>query len=210
MKTAKRKLSVLFTLILLSFVTVFAVSNKTSSYTVQRVVLTVDNTATLMTDVNDRSVNYAIETLDTLDKTKPRYLLIESPGGEVVAGLNLVEYLRSDAGKGVICIANKAASMAFVTLQSCETRLVTETTLLMSHGVSAGLQGDTHSIEQQLKFMEQLENMLFDIIATRLGITVEELKKHQRPEWWFAGAKEALKYNAADGVVSYVIVKPKK
>lgn len=197
-------------IIVLSLSAFAVVQTHVKSHTVQKVVLTVDNTATLTTAVTDTSVNYAIDTLDSLDKTKPRYLLIESPGGEVIAGLNLVEYLRSDAGKGVICIANKAASMAFVTLQSCETRLVTQTTLLMSHGVSGGLSGDLHTIEQQLKFMEQLENMLFNLIANRLGITVEALKAKQRPEWWMVGSEEALKNNAADGVVSYTVVRPKK
>jgi ATP-dependent protease ClpP protease subunit len=153
-------------------------------------------------EVNMDTVEYVILKLDSLDKSKPRYLYIRSPGGEVIAGTRLVEYLRSEDGKGVVAIAQFSASMAFVTLQASETRLITRTGVLMSHGISGGIQGNIEQIEKQLDFMRKLENMLLDLIADRIGITREELKEKHTPEWWIVGADEAVKANAVDGVAS--------
>ena len=55
----------------------------------------------------------------------PIYLYINSHGGEVVAGNNLINYLLYN-NKNIICIANYAASMAFAILQACNKRYGTK------------------------------------------------------------------------------------
>jgi ATP-dependent protease ClpP protease subunit len=169
---------------------------------VQNIVLTTDNFVAMDFEVSGPSVEYTILKLDSLDKSKPRYLFIRSPGGEVIAGTRLVEYLRSEDGKGVVAIAQFAASMAFVTLQASETRLITRTGVLMSHGISGGAQGNIMEIERQVDFMRKLENMLLDLIADRLGLSRDALRAKNNPEWWLVGSDEAAKANAVDGVAS--------
>lgn len=175
------------------------VSNKVEA---QNIVLTTDNFVAMDFEVSGASVEYTILKLDALDHSKPRYLFIRSPGGEVIAGTRLVEYLRSEDGKGVVAIAQFAASMAFVTLQASETRLITRTGVLMSHGISGGAQGNIAEIEKQVDFMRKLENMLLDLIADRLGLSRDALRAKHNPEWWLVGADEATKANAVDGVAS--------
>ena len=55
------------------------------------------------------------------------YLYIISPGGSVIEGLQIIDQLQSLAHKNIklSCIANFAASMAFVIFQSCPTRYIT-------------------------------------------------------------------------------------
>jgi len=192
----------LFAVIIVLSLTALALVVPNKKYEVQNVVLTTDNFVSMDFEVNMESVEYVILKLDSLDKSKPRYLYIRSPGGEVIAGTRLVEYLRSEDGKGVVAIAQFSASMAFVTLQASETRLITRTGVLMSHGISGGVQGNIEQIEKQLDFMRKLENMLLDLIADRIGITREELREKHTPEWWIVGADEAVKANAVDGVAS--------
>jgi ATP-dependent protease ClpP protease subunit len=174
----------------------------TVNTTPQHIVLTKTNFVAMDFEVSAQTVDYVIKKLETLDKSKPRYLYLRSPGGEVIAGTRLVEYLKSADGKGVVAIAQFAASMAFVTLQASETRLITETGALMSHGISGGAQGNIQEIEKQIDFMRKLENMLLDILAKRLGLTREALRAKHNPEWWMVGANEAVKANAVDGVAS--------
>jgi ATP-dependent protease ClpP protease subunit len=168
----------------------------------QNIVFTTTNFVAMDFDVNMASVEYVILKLDALDKSKPRYLYLRSPGGEVIAGTRLVEYLRSEDGKGVVAIAQFAASMAFVTLQASETRLITGTGVLMSHGISGGAQGNIQEIERQVDFMRKLENMLLDLIANRIGLSRDALRAKHNPEWWLVGAEEAAKARAVDGVAS--------
>ncbi|MFN6269306.1 MAG: ATP-dependent Clp protease proteolytic subunit [Akkermansiaceae bacterium] len=192
----------LFAVIIVLSLTALALVVPNKKYEVQNVVLTTDNFVSMDFEVNMESVEYVILKLDSLDKSKPRYLYIRSPGGEVIAGTRLVEYLKSEDGKGVVAIAQFSASMAFVTLQASETRLITRTGVLMSHGISGGARGTIEQIEEQLDFMRKLENMLLDLIADRIGITREELREKHTPEWWIVGADEAVKANAVDGVAS--------
>jgi len=192
----------LLAVIIVLSLTALALVAPNKKYEVQNVVLTTTNFVSMDFEVNMETVEYVILKLEALDKSKPRYLYIRSPGGEVIAGTRLVEYLRSEDGKGVVAIAQFSASMAFVTLQASETRLITRTGVLMSHGISGGVQGNIEQIERQVDFMRKLENMLLDLIAERLGITRDELRAKHNPEFWMVGSDEALKFNAVDGVAS--------
>ena len=153
-------------------------------------------------EVNGGSVETAILKLRSLDQSKTRYFYIDSPGGEVINGMRLSNYLRSAEGKGIVCIAEKAMSMAFVALQSCETRLVIENTMLMSHGIAGGMQGYIKQIESELILAKKLDYMLQRIQANRLGISIEQLLKNQNAEWWIIGIEDALNNNATDGVAN--------
>lgn len=164
----------------------------------ENIVLTETNHASLVGEVNRDSVDKAILGLRSLDSTKPRFLYINSPGGEVVSGMRLINYLQSKEGKGITCIANMAMSMGFVSLQSCEKRLVIENSMLMSHGIAGGMQGYVKQIESELRFAKGLEYLLQRIEAKRIGITIEELHKRQNAEWWIIGNEEAIRVNAAD------------
>jgi len=204
----KKLLALIIVSALVTLAVVFPnVSNKVE---VQNIVLTTDNFVAMDFEVSGASVEYTILKLDALDKSKPRYLFIRSPGGEVIAGTRLVEYLKSEDGKGVVAIAQFAASMAFVTLQASETRLITRTGVLMSHGISGGVQGNIAEIEKQIDFMRKLENMLLDLLAGRLGISREALRAKHNPEWWIVGADEAKQANAVDGVASVTCSKEVK
>ena len=169
--------------------------------TKDKIVLTSTNHAALVGEVNGGSIDTIVTKLINRDKSKPFYIYIDSPGGEVFAGKRLLDYLAGDS-ENVTCVAANAISMAFVTLQSCPVRLVTPNAVLMSHGIQGGAQGDLRTMEKTIEVMKALELMLNTISATRLGITVEELIKLHNPEYWIVGAEAILKAKAADGVTS--------
>lgn len=165
------------------------------------ITLTSTNSTSIAGEVNSSSIDEVITSLKNRDKTKPFYIYLDSPGGEVFAGKRLLDALAGDS-ENVTCIAANAMSMAFVTLQSCPTRLVTPNAVLMSHGVQSGGQGDLRAMTKQLEIIKALELMLNTISANRLGITVEALDKLHNPEYWLVGAEAILKANAADGVTA--------
>lgn len=196
-KGNKMKLSLkIIAIILMSLTLLVAAAPKSNV-----IVLTSANHTAINTDFNGQSVDDAITALSNRDKTKPFYIYLDSPGGEVFAGKRLLDYLSGDS-ENVTCIAANAMSMAFVTLQACPTRLVTPNAVLMSHGIQGGGQGDIKAIEKNLEIMKKLEALLNKISAERLKITIEELVKRHNPEYWIVGAEEILQANAADGVTS--------
>lgn len=194
-------------------ISLLVVINSSISFA-REIVLTETNHAVLVGEVDANSIDKAVMTLRSLDSSKPRYLYIDSPGGEVMAGMRLINYLRSSEGKGVICVANMAMSMGFVSLQSCETRYVIDNAMLMSHGIAGGVQGYVKQMESRIRLAKGLEFILDLIQAKRLGITIAELHRRQDAEWWLIGSDAIIQARAADGVVSVScdknLGKPKK
>jgi hypothetical protein len=107
------------------------------------------------------------------------------------------------SGKTINCIANTAASMAFVILQACTNRYVLESSILMQHVAFYRIKGDAPN---NLSFVKFLEEMLFNVDkfqAKRLGISVKEFRAKIRDDWWFLGVS-AIREKAADKMVSVI------
>ena len=69
--------------------------------------------------------------LDSEDNSKPVYMYINSPGGFLDDGLQMIRLVR--AVPNLTCIAENAFSMAFAILQACDVRAVLDTGSIMQH-----------------------------------------------------------------------------
>jgi ATP-dependent protease ClpP protease subunit len=79
--------------------------------------LSAHNTAVLDTEVSGQSITNLIRTIEGL--ADPEVILfLNSPGGSVIAGNNLIAYMEG-SGKRFTCVAYFAASMAFAIFQAC-------------------------------------------------------------------------------------------
>lgn len=125
------------------------------------------------------------------------YVFIDSPGGSVMAGNRIVTFLKN---KDVKCIAQKAYSMAFVILQGCKERYITETATVMQHQMSYGRQGDLYPMTNYLNMLHSIETYLNRMQAMRIGLTDEEFRILVTTEWWLFGPDVVVK-NVADGIM---------
>lgn len=72
---------------------------------------------------------------------------IDSPGGQVGAGLMIIQAIQ-EHGAPVICkVDGKAASMAFVILESCTVREATDYSFFMGHSASVKFSAEGHGGE---------------------------------------------------------------
>lgn len=163
--------------------------------------LTSENMAILKGRVESSTIDIAVRDLVNT-QTDDIYLYIDSPGGSVIAGSDLIETLEmlKMKGKTVHCIADMAASMGFAILQSCEDRLVRENSLLMQHQMSVMTHGELEKVKSKMNLYDQLHASHVQRESKRLGLTVEEYEKKVMNEWYIYGA-QALTCNAADDVV---------
>lgn len=162
----------------------------------QKIELTPTNFVALNTEVDEGSIAAIINAITLSDKTKPYYLYIDSPGGEVFAGFRLVNVLR--ANPHVVAIANRAFSAAYFILQASPKRIVLENSILMWHSVQAGGRGSTETLINIITLMSKLQAQANKIVADRLGISIAELESRKIPEYWTVGSENIINSNQAD------------
>ena len=129
-------------------------------------------------------------------------MYINSPGGDVLAGLSLIDtmnYVESDVA--TTCMG-MAASMGAVLL-SCGAkgkRFVLPHSRVMIHQVSSGMRGVLKDMEIELEQTKRCKEDLYHILADNCGKTFEEIEKDCDRNFWLIG-EEAVQYGIADNLL---------
>lgn len=135
------------------------------------------------------------------------FIVIDSPGGSVQAGLELVDYMRYAQRRGtqITCLVDGwAASMAGYVLAACDVRLMTKQSALMYHTVSVPFApgGNQWDFERLVQRMRDLNRMLAIFIVGRLeGVSIAQFEARVKDWDWWVGHEEALRIGAVDGVL---------
>lgn len=170
------------------------------------IVLTTTNSYTFRGEVTGESISKAEAELVRLNKdrasaTYPLYLVLDSPGGSIYAGLSFIEFLQTIPNLNTITIF--AASMASGIVEATPgKRYITRVGILMFHRAKGGFQGqfEQGEIESELKLWQSIVLTMEQASADRIGISLAAYKAHAMVEWWLLG-REAVQEGAADQVV---------
>ena len=163
-----------------------------------------DNFVSLRETINQDSSSRLLSKLNLIEtKHNTIYLYINSPGGDVMAGLEIVNYIKSlqTREKQVICIAHNAMSMAFVIFQYCSQRYILYSSTLMQHQMSLGVKGKLYDINSRMSYFNSLELKINQDQATRLNMTLADFTHLIQNDWWLY-AEDILLNKAADKIVS--------
>ena len=126
--------------------------------------------------------------LDFADKSKdPIYLVINSPGGSVVAGLQVITTMRIAQSRGVTikCIVPMmAASMAFQIFAECDERYAFDNSLLLWHPIRVTVNGvlTPKRATELAKMMALYEKHMVDVLLAKLEIDPEVFYYHYYSE----------------------------
>lgn len=163
-----------------------------------------DNFISLRETITQDSSSRLLAKLNSIEnKHNTIYLYINSPGGNVIAGLEIINYIKSlqHRGKQIICIAHNAMSMAFVIFQYCSERYILYSSTLMQHQMSLGIKGKLYDINSRMAYMNSMEIKMNQDQATRLNLSLDNFTRLIQNDWWLY-AEEILLHNAADKIVS--------
>ena len=166
-------------------------------------ILTTNNLVSIRTPITSESVSKTISELSNLEDTNEINLFLSTPGGSVVAGYQLVDYLKNlnYSGKTINCIADTAISMGFVIFQECPgERLVLPSSILMQHQMSSGFRGDLVNMKNDFEFTKRMFEKSIIKQAKRINITPERFYELIRDDWWLDG-EDAMSNNVADKMV---------
>ncbi|MBO5426668.1 MAG: ATP-dependent Clp protease proteolytic subunit [Lachnospiraceae bacterium] len=158
--------------------------------------------------VNVDSSNELIKQLMVLEKLNPDEevtLYINSPGGEVVSGMAVYDYLRMMKAPVKTVCTGTAASMGAVLFLAGDKREMLPHTKLMIHDPAYG-GGDMagkkpHELQQYVNNLKKTQEIIVDVISERTGKSKKEVQKTTREDSYF-DATEAIEYGLATGIVA--------
>lgn len=196
-------------------------ASKTESTSSETVVLSSENVIVLNTQVDGESTSAVISKAKELDSTlsssvshklglggesKPLYLFLNTPGGSIQSGLEMVEALRG-LGRPVNTITLFAASMGFQLAQNLDTRYIIKNGVLMSHRAKGGFEGEfggqsPSQIESRYALWKSRLDEMDAQTAKRTNgkKTLEEYQRQYASEMWLTGA-QSVAQGYADKVI---------
>jgi len=141
--------------------------------------------------------------LESVDSSKDIQIYINSPGGEVYAGLGIydtIQYISPDVS--TIC-TGIAASMAAVLLASGVKgkRSALPHSRVMIHQPMGGARGQASDIEITAREIQKLKSELYEIISLHSGQDIKKVAKDSDRDYWMI-AEEAKKYGMIDEVLT--------
>ena len=162
----------------------------------------------LNTTVESTMANILTAQLLWLDQQsdKPINMYINSPGGSVIDGLQLIDTMNFiNAPISTTCLG-MAASMGAVILSCGEKgkRFVLPHSRVMIHQASGGFNGKSEDVKTSYEQLLRCQNDIYEILSKNIGLDYKEIEALcSNTDKWFIG-QEAIDLGIADKVVETV------
>lgn len=120
---------------------------------------------------------------------EPIYMMINSPGGEVVAGATVIDAMTTAQSTGIKFICGSgvmAASMAFSILAHCDERYTLKNTKLLFHPISMTGRVIFKHLRAELESEELEEDAFIDKLIETMGVERDFFMRHYMNETLWA------------------------
>ena len=159
----------------------------------------------LGTPIDDTVANLIVAQLLYLAQEDPDreiQMYINSPGGQVDAGLAIYDTMHLIQPPVATTCIGMAASMGAVLLGGGAKgkRAALPNSRILIHQASAGFQGTAADIEVQAREILRMNARLQEMLAADTGQSVERIKADINRDYWMS-AQEALQYGVIDNIV---------
>lgn len=159
-------------------------------------------------EINNESALAVIGQLTHLglrEDQEPVILLINSPGGEIKAGMMIYDALQSTKLNVTVVCVGRAYSMGAVLLASgINGRYILENSDAMLHEplVASGIGGNATSIKALSDSLLEARSKMNRLLAKHLHKTEDEIQEACKEDHFFSSA-EAVDFGIADQVISF-------
>lgn len=160
----------------------------------------------LIGEINSQTAEETIFALRYLaQQGRDATLILNSPGGEVLPGLAIVDAIRSYPYEVTVLCMSLAASMGAIILANCPKgrRFILPHAKVMIHEplIAGGLGGSVTTIEKTAQSMVETKAVLNQILADSTGKTIEEIDKATAFDNYMT-AEEAIDFGLCDEISS--------
>ena len=156
--------------------------------------------------VDGKSVTECIKKLTEWNRNDPNCdieIIFNSPGGSVVDGMALYDFIKQIQHKGhkvTTSSLGMAASMAGILLQAGDVRKMGSEAWLLIHEGSFGAIGSVSEVEDRVEWVKKIGERILAIFAEKSTLSKAQIKRRwHRKDWWL-DADEALKLGFIDEI----------
>ena len=159
----------------------------------------------LVDEITPKSANNLIQKLMYLDSKDlgEITIYINSPGGEVISGLAVYDYIKIMKSPVRTVTIGDAASMGAIIFLAGEKREMLPHTRILIHDPSYGhldVSGKKpHEIQRGVDSLNKVRETLAEIIAEKTGKDIDEIYKITAEDNYFT-AEEAIEFGLATGI----------
>jgi len=159
----------------------------------------------LGTPINDQIANLIVAQLLYLNREDPEreiQIYINSPGGVIYAGLAIYDTMQQIQAPVSTYAVGVTASMGTVLLLAGTKgqRFALPHATIHMHQAGGGAQGYTTDVEIQYREMKRQQDLMFGIISSHTGQTIEQISDDFERDRWM-DAKTALEYGIVDQIL---------
>ncbi len=148
---------------------------------------------------------------------RPFTIILNSPGGDVFAGMGMIDVMKAHSAPITVLVQGIACSMACIILQAADRRLARPNAVLMHHVGSMELGSSDHfvNVKKLMDFHEKYSERINDLMLARVNekrakdaAAGKEDSKPRDMAWWkrrdlvdqWMDAKEALEIGFIDAI----------
>jgi len=164
-----------------------------------------DRIVFIQSEVEPVMANIVVAQLLFLEKEDPDKdieVYINSPGGDVIAGLAIYDTMKHIRPEIATTVVGMAASMGAILLSGGTKgkRAALPNSRIMIHQGSAGFRGTPSDIEIQAREVLRFKEKMTQILAENCGREFAQVSKDIDRDYWMS-ADEAVEYGIIDAVV---------
>lgn len=156
---------------------------------------------------NDSAYSFAKQIMNMVmaDKKSPIKLVINSPGGEIEAGMMIIDVIKGlPVPVQMYCIGNASSMAAIIFISGKDGRYILPNSKLMIHQplIRNVGGGNCSEIKKIANSLEKRKRQLFQIIEDNSDVTVKMLKRETNEDRYYT-AEEAVKLKLADEIITF-------
>ncbi|HBA12877.1 MAG TPA: ATP-dependent Clp endopeptidase proteolytic subunit ClpP [Bacteroidaceae bacterium] len=157
---------------------------------------------TEITNYTANTVQAQLLYLDSVDSTKEISIYLNSPGGNVTAGLGIYDTMQFVSSPIATICTGMAASMAAVLLVAGQEgkRSALPHSRVMIHQPMGGVQGQASDIEITAREIQKMKKELYTIISEHSNTPFDKVWADSDRDYWMT-AEEAKDYGMIDQVL---------
>ena len=152
--------------------------------------------------IDTAAVAEVIDDIDNSNGGPVLEILLSTPGGGVLAGLALYDYLRWQRHRGVhvtISVLGLAASIAPVILQAADHRVIGAESYLLIHPAEMAAEDEDSELTGETPLIQLVQAQIVRILAARSHLTDTDITHRMAGGWWLT-AKAALEHGLVDEI----------